>query len=212
MTAPVVDTSGGWTHYRDRIGKHKSIKTILYKERELHREHNITFVSGAAKKYAELRQFITWKSRQFRRSGWPDLFARPDVVALLCALCEDPGEGPEKAQFYPRVLSVRCEPSRQRSIAACAASICHAATSNTSRPSNPTIAGSPPASSTTPTRGLSDRACSDVGNHFVCVVPSRTSHLGPPIIKKVGETRERLAGRRTSSDANPAGIRVSLPT
>lgn len=93
-SAPVIDTDGGWSPYLSRITKHKAIKTVLYKERKLHRDHpDVTFSSGAAIDHVDLDRLIAWKSRQYRRSGWPDLFARRDVVALLRRLTEEPGEG-----------------------------------------------------------------------------------------------------------------------
>jgi len=92
--ASVVDTSGGWRSYLSRISKRKAIKTILYKERKLRRvEKDVTFRSGETSDCVDLDRLIAWKSRQYRRSGWPDLFARKDVVALLRRLTEDPGAG-----------------------------------------------------------------------------------------------------------------------
>jgi len=92
--APVIDTFGGWSSYLEGVGKRKSIKTILYKERKLRRDENdVTFHSCAATNWADLDQLTQWKSRQYRRSGWPDLFARRDVVALLHRLIEDSGAG-----------------------------------------------------------------------------------------------------------------------
>lgn len=92
--APVIDTDGGWAVYLDRIAKRKAIKTVLYKERKLHRDHpEAVFSSGPAAEHVDLDQLIAWKSRQYRRSGWPDLFARPGMVALLRRLADEPGEG-----------------------------------------------------------------------------------------------------------------------
>ncbi|MFV1364595.1 GNAT family N-acetyltransferase [Mycolicibacterium elephantis] len=93
-SAPAIDTHGGWTSYLNRIAKRKAIKTVLYKERKLLREHpDMVFSSGTAIDQVDLGRLIAWKSRQYRRSGWPDLFARRDVVALLHRLAEVPGEG-----------------------------------------------------------------------------------------------------------------------
>ena len=36
---------------------------------------------------------MAWKSQQYRRSGWPDLFARRGVRDLLDVLAEDPEDG-----------------------------------------------------------------------------------------------------------------------
>jgi CelD/BcsL family acetyltransferase involved in cellulose biosynthesis len=90
VPAPVIDTGAGWDDYLGRLKKTKTVKTILYKERKLRREHeDVLFRSGPAKDCAELRQLVAWKSQQYRRSGWPDPFARRGVVDLLDLLAED---------------------------------------------------------------------------------------------------------------------------
>jgi CelD/BcsL family acetyltransferase involved in cellulose biosynthesis len=90
VAAPMIDTGVGWDDYLSRRKKTKTVKTILYKERKLRREHeDVLFRSGPAKDCAELRQLVAWKSQQYRRSGWPDVFARRGVVDLLELLAED---------------------------------------------------------------------------------------------------------------------------
>jgi CelD/BcsL family acetyltransferase involved in cellulose biosynthesis len=90
VPAPIIDTGAGWDDYLGRLKKTKTVKTILYKERKLRREHeDVLFQSGPAKDCAELRQLVAWKSQQYRRSGWPDPFARRGVVDLLDLLAED---------------------------------------------------------------------------------------------------------------------------
>ncbi len=90
VPVPIIDTAVGWDDYLGRLKKTKTVKTILYKERKLRREHgDVLFRSGPAKDCAELRQLIAWKSQQYRRSGWPDPFARRGVVDLLDLLAED---------------------------------------------------------------------------------------------------------------------------
>jgi CelD/BcsL family acetyltransferase involved in cellulose biosynthesis len=90
VSAPVIDTAVGWDDYLGRRKKTKTVKTILYKERKLRREHeDVLFRSGPAKDCAELRRLVAWKSQQYRRSGWPDPFARRGVVELLDLLAED---------------------------------------------------------------------------------------------------------------------------
>lgn len=94
LCAPIIDTSAGWDDYLSRVKKSKNVKTILYKERKLRREHDdVLFRSGPAKDCAELRRLVAWKSQQYRRSGWPDLFARRGVVDLLDVLSTDAGPG-----------------------------------------------------------------------------------------------------------------------
>jgi len=92
--APVIDTGAGWGDYLQRIKKSKNVKTTLYKERKLRREFDdVWFESGPAKDCAQLRQLVEWKSLQYRRSGWPDLFARRGVTELLEVLASDPEDG-----------------------------------------------------------------------------------------------------------------------
>jgi CelD/BcsL family acetyltransferase involved in cellulose biosynthesis len=94
VSAPVIDTAPGWDDYLGRRKKTKTVKTILYKERKLRREHeDVLFRSGPAKDCGELRRLVAWKSQQYRRSGWPDPFARRGVVELLDVLAEDREEG-----------------------------------------------------------------------------------------------------------------------
>ncbi len=92
--APVIDTDAGWDAYLARAKKSKTIKTILYKERKLRREFaDVLFESGPAKDRGHLRQLVGWKSQQYRRSGWPDLFARRGVRDVLDVLADDPEDG-----------------------------------------------------------------------------------------------------------------------
>jgi CelD/BcsL family acetyltransferase involved in cellulose biosynthesis len=92
--SPVIDTRGGWQEYLAAITRHKSVKTILYKERRMRRDReDVTFASGPASDCTDLARLIAWKSQQYRRSGWPDLFARRETVALLGVLAEGTGEG-----------------------------------------------------------------------------------------------------------------------
>lgn len=84
VDSPVIDTGDGWDEYLAGLRKHKHAKTTLYKERKLRREfEDVVFESGPAKDCAQLRQLVAWKSAQYRRSGWPNLFARRGVVDLL---------------------------------------------------------------------------------------------------------------------------------
>ena len=94
VAAPLIDTTLGWDAYLQRIKAHKHVKTTLYKERKLRREFDdVTFESGPAKDCAQLRQLIAWKSQQYRRSGWPDIFARRGVTDLLDVLVSEPQDG-----------------------------------------------------------------------------------------------------------------------
>ncbi len=94
VAAPVIDTAPGWDAYLQRIKQSKNVKTTLYKERKLRRElPDVLFESGPAKDRAQLRQLVVWKSQQYRRSGWPDVFARRGVTDLLDVLTSDSEAG-----------------------------------------------------------------------------------------------------------------------
>lgn len=94
VAAPIIDTSAGWDSYLQGLKKSKNVKTTLYKERKLRREFgDVVFESGPATDSAQLRQLVTWKSQQYRRSGWPDLFARRGVTDLLDVLTSDAEDG-----------------------------------------------------------------------------------------------------------------------
>ncbi|BBX20097.1 hypothetical protein CRI77_12150 [Mycolicibacterium duvalii] len=94
-SSPMIDTAGGWSSYLASIRTHKSVKTILYKERKLRRDHgdDVVFETGRAVDCADLDRLAKWKSRQYRRSGWPDLFAQHETVPLLRLLAEGHGDG-----------------------------------------------------------------------------------------------------------------------
>jgi CelD/BcsL family acetyltransferase involved in cellulose biosynthesis len=95
VDSPVIDTLDGWDAYLRRITASKTAKTTFYKERKLRRDQtDVRFETGPAKDLAQLRQLVGWKSAQYRRSGWPNLFARRGVVDLLDLLANsDAQEG-----------------------------------------------------------------------------------------------------------------------
>jgi CelD/BcsL family acetyltransferase involved in cellulose biosynthesis len=95
VPSPVVDTRDGWDAYLASIRSSKAAKTTLYKERKLRRDlADVRFESGPAKDFAQLRQLVAWKSAQYRRSGWPNLFARRGVIDVLDLLAHsDAQEG-----------------------------------------------------------------------------------------------------------------------
>jgi CelD/BcsL family acetyltransferase involved in cellulose biosynthesis len=94
VVAPVIDAGAGWDGYLVRIKASKSVKTTLYKERKLRRDHDdVLFESGPAKSGRALRQLVAWKSEQYRRSGWPDPFARHGVGELLEVLAARADDG-----------------------------------------------------------------------------------------------------------------------
>jgi CelD/BcsL family acetyltransferase involved in cellulose biosynthesis len=92
--APMIDASMGWDAYLAAVKKSKNVKTTLYKERKLKRElPDVRFEFGPAKDCAQIRQLVAWKSQQYRRSGWPNLFAKRGVTDLLDVLASDSEPG-----------------------------------------------------------------------------------------------------------------------
>ncbi len=86
--SPVIATRGGWDAYLARARRHRQVKTMLYKERRLRREYDDVVVEAGSGDIADLSALTAWKSRQYRRSGWPDLFARRWVRELLDVLAD----------------------------------------------------------------------------------------------------------------------------
>ncbi len=86
--SPIIDTSIGWDTYLERARRHSDVRKAMKRERRLEREHGpLEFTWGAVSAEA-LAQLIAWKSLQYRRSGWPDPFARPWIRDALDILVE----------------------------------------------------------------------------------------------------------------------------
>jgi CelD/BcsL family acetyltransferase involved in cellulose biosynthesis len=81
--SPIVDTSGGWDAYLDAARKRRRIKNTMYLARRLEREAGTVEFNWGTLDTAELRQLVDWKSAQYRRSGWPNPFARRWVRELV---------------------------------------------------------------------------------------------------------------------------------
>lgn len=88
-SSPVVDTSVGWEDYIKAKRARESIKVVLKKERRLHRRREHVEFSVGVAPAPWLHQVTVWKSRQYRRSGWPDPFADRRVRELLAHLNDD---------------------------------------------------------------------------------------------------------------------------
>jgi CelD/BcsL family acetyltransferase involved in cellulose biosynthesis len=84
-----------WQEYLDRVHAHRRIKNTLSLERRLVRDVGPVEFRWGPRPGHELDQLIAWKSRQYRRSGWPDPFARRWVRELLDVIV-DRGDGPLK--------------------------------------------------------------------------------------------------------------------
>jgi CelD/BcsL family acetyltransferase involved in cellulose biosynthesis len=86
LPSPVIDTARGWDEYLQRTNRHKHIKTIRYKDRKLGRDLDDVTFGWSEKDPRAVATMMTWKSRQYRRSGWRDPFARPwvrDFIDIL---------------------------------------------------------------------------------------------------------------------------------
>ncbi len=91
--SPVISTRDGWDAYFASVRRHRHVKTTLYKERRMRREFDDVTVDAGAGDAADLDALGEWKSRQYRRSGWPDLFARRWVPELLEVIAAFEGDG-----------------------------------------------------------------------------------------------------------------------
>jgi CelD/BcsL family acetyltransferase involved in cellulose biosynthesis len=86
--SPVIDLTGGFAAYQDklRVKSPQFAKDAARKARKLEREvGELRFVADS-REAAGLRTLMDWKSGQYRRKGWIDLFARPWIVDLVDCL------------------------------------------------------------------------------------------------------------------------------
>ena len=83
--SPVIDLTDGFTAYQEklRLKSPQFSRDIARKERKLERETGeLSFVVDCGDVSA-LRLLMSWKSHQYRRNGWIDVFARPWIVDLI---------------------------------------------------------------------------------------------------------------------------------
>src|SRR5579872_1437922 len=92
-TTPIIRVHRGWEAYLNAEGRgaSKFFRTIAYKHRKLEREVGEVQLTTGSATQEELAQLAGWKSRQYRRSGWPDPFARPGTRELLDVLAAATG-------------------------------------------------------------------------------------------------------------------------
>jgi CelD/BcsL family acetyltransferase involved in cellulose biosynthesis len=92
--SPVIDITNGFMVYREklRVKSPQFARDIARKERKLKRDAGgLSFVVNSSDVSA-LRLLMSWKSDQYRRNGWIDVFARPwiaDLVNYLFSICGD---------------------------------------------------------------------------------------------------------------------------
>lgn len=83
--SPVIDLSGGYPDYAAQLRARspRFFADLGRKARKLEREGGALHFQPDSRDPAELRMLMDWKSGQYRRNGWVDLFARPWVVDLI---------------------------------------------------------------------------------------------------------------------------------
>jgi len=84
-SSPVIDLTEGFTTYWEnlRAESPKFCRNLVRGTGKLEREAgNLRFVIDS-RDLAELRMIMSWKSDQYRRTGWVDRFDRPWVVDLV---------------------------------------------------------------------------------------------------------------------------------
>ena len=91
--SPIADLTGGYEVYLRRLAERsESLKSVRKHERRLGRAHGeVRFEWDTASEDA-FAALLAWKSAQYRRSGRPDMFARPWVAQLVRDLVAVKGE------------------------------------------------------------------------------------------------------------------------
>jgi CelD/BcsL family acetyltransferase involved in cellulose biosynthesis len=85
VRSALVDLSEGYESYDEnfRLKSPKFLKSMNRKIRSLEKDFGEIRLVTDARDVADLRLFMSWKSDQFERNGWLDIFARPWVVDLI---------------------------------------------------------------------------------------------------------------------------------
>jgi CelD/BcsL family acetyltransferase involved in cellulose biosynthesis len=81
----LIDLSNGHESYNEdiRLKSPRFVKNANRKIRMLEKEFGEVRWAADTRDMADLRLFMSWKSDQFMRNGWLDIFARPWVVDLI---------------------------------------------------------------------------------------------------------------------------------
>jgi CelD/BcsL family acetyltransferase involved in cellulose biosynthesis len=93
--SPVIDLTDGFAAYQEklRVKSPQFCKDLARKARKLeHEAGELRFIVDSRDK-AELRALMGWKSDQYRRNGWVDVFDRPWLVDLVDYLFMAHGDG-----------------------------------------------------------------------------------------------------------------------
>lgn len=82
--SPVIDLSDGWTAYEAALKKSGSlVATTARRRRALERDQGPVSLVLSEPNHSVLDQLLEWKSRQYRRTGRPDVFAEPGMRRLV---------------------------------------------------------------------------------------------------------------------------------
>ena len=83
--SPVIDLTGGFASYYEKLQLRSPqfCKDINRKTRKLEREVGALGFAVGSHDPAELRALLAWKSEQYRRNGWLDIFGRRWVADLV---------------------------------------------------------------------------------------------------------------------------------
>jgi CelD/BcsL family acetyltransferase involved in cellulose biosynthesis len=83
--SPVIDLSDGFAAYQQKLQAKspKFCKDLVRRARNLEREAGELRLVVDSRDPADLRTLMRWKSDQYRRTGWIDVFARPWIVDIV---------------------------------------------------------------------------------------------------------------------------------
>ncbi len=85
VPSPVIDLTDGFAAYQEklRVKSPKSCKDLARRARKLAREAGALRFEADSRDLAHLRTLMAWKSDQYRRTEWIDVFGRPWIVDLV---------------------------------------------------------------------------------------------------------------------------------
>jgi CelD/BcsL family acetyltransferase involved in cellulose biosynthesis len=83
--SPVIDLSDGFVDYHEKLWARSPqfCKDLARRTRKLEREAGELRFTVDSRDLAELRALMCWKSGQYQRSGWADIFDRPWIVDVV---------------------------------------------------------------------------------------------------------------------------------
>jgi len=83
--SPVIDLADGFSAYAEKLRRKSPqfCRDVARRARSLERERGALRFESDARDMADLRVLMGWKSAQFRRNGWVDIFDRRWIVDLV---------------------------------------------------------------------------------------------------------------------------------